>query len=182
MHFSKKYPERIELEALRDQEAERTEKLNRLVGFTLDKFADVASRQYGGLPLISAEMSEFYLDKLPPPNRHEPGVVRGARFIDGILLRITTANTFSDALHILTYPAKPSLRSMNEPTYQKKPINVDTQATGEHIPLLSTIEEIAEVPSIEYNLGKMYSSLEVENKNNWPHAIGAHDLKNITRQ
>lgn len=143
----------------------------------LAKLAAIATDRRDGAPLIDESIHDFNLQRLPQPRRHSAGYIRTARFTDGVLLRATTDNTFSDSLHTLVYQDGSSL-----PTYSREAINVDSQAVGASYMNIQTVNEIASVPGIEFDLGRIHGTLEHEAGGGWQSALAVTALRRVRKQ
>lgn len=142
------------------------------VGRIFDHLLD-QSTDYHGMTRTDGRMDDFDFRRMRHPERHKPGYIREVRLEDGVMLQTTTANALTDSLHNLFI-----YRGRRPNEYWRRSINEDCQAVGSTVNAIDD-EQIAAVPGIVHDLGKIISTFEIERANKWPNMIGAEVLARI---
>jgi hypothetical protein len=153
------------------QDTQNEHKRALLIGNIFDRIIDLTTDSRG-LIQINAEMKQFDLDTVLMPNHHMPGYIREARFNNGLWVRATTKGPIRDKLHtLLLFDGQPHIYQE-----QRLAIRGETEHVDDSI-RLSGDEEIAMLPSVEYDLGIIQERIERERADRWPHALSNGDLK-----
>jgi len=157
----------LEVQSLRDQldgiDRTRQARIEHILG----KFASMAANTYRGAPKIDESIEDFNFLLLREPKRHSNAYFRGVQFNDGLLLRATTENRFSDSLHTFMYKYHRGSKDV-VPEYSRIAINDDAQVVARNYMNKDRIETIADVPGIEYDLGHIAMAMERQVERDWP--------------
>ena len=127
---------------------------------------------YPSLPKSNGVLDDYDFSMLSV-RRHREGIVRAARFTDGIAVAFTTRAALEDRAHYLVLPRR------GEPKYGVRAINVDVQAVGSATRTFTRgdalSEDINSLTALHYCAG----ALAVEAVTGWSHALQVDDLAKI---
>jgi len=128
------------------------------------------------LTRTDGRLDDFDLQRIAQPYRHKPGYMREARFHDGIWVQATTANALYDSVHNLFL-----YKGGRPHEYIQTAINEDSQVVGRDANT-SGADEIATVPGIVHDLGKIQAVFEIEHAVKWPQALTPDELERVRKQ